>query len=242
MTAFIFAAGIGSRLKPLTDTMPKALVPIAGCPIFDYVVDKLQRQGFDRFIVNVHHFAPMLTEHIAQRPDADRFAISDETDLLRDTGGAIRHAASLIGNEPFLVHNVDIISNFDINRLLSNRRHDALATLLVSDRQSTRYLLFDNDFRLVGWANTTTGDIKSPYPALDPDQCIKRAFAGIHYISHDICPLMTNYPERFSIIDFYLDHAATHKIYGYADPTLQLIDIGKPETLALAEKQFIIDN
>lgn len=234
MTAFIFAAGIGSRLRPLTDTMPKALVPLAGKPLFDHVVSALQHQGVDRFVVNVHHFADMLRAYIASRPDASSFRISDEADTLRDTGGAIRHAAALL-DEDLLIHNVDIISNFDLQRMMQHIRPDALATLLVSDRNTSRYLLFDDDMRLVGWTNLATGEVKSPYKDLDISNCRKLAFAGIHYLSHDVLQLMSDWPERFSIIDFYLQHADKYKIYGYVQPGLQLIDVGKPETLQQAE-------
>lgn len=235
MQSFIFAAGIGSRLRPLTDTKPKALVPLAGRPLFDHVVDTLTRQGIDRFVVNVHHFAPMLIDYITHRPDAHRFLISDESDLLRDTGGAIRHAAPLLGDRPFLIHNVDIISDFDLSRMTAHIRPHALATLLVSRRDTQRYLLFDDDMRLVGWTNTATGEIKTPYPDLDLAACHHLAFAGIHYLSPEVHALMITYPDRFSIIDFYLHHAATHPIYGYIQPDLHLIDVGKPSTLALAQ-------
>lgn len=239
MTAFIFAAGIGSRLRPLTDSMPKALVPLAGKPLFDHVADTLKHQGADRFVVNVHHFADMLREHIASRKDSSLFHISDETDTLRDTGGAVLHAATLLGNDDFLIHNVDIISNFNLQRMMQHLHADALATLLVSNRPSSRYLLFNDYMQLVGWTNVSTGEIKSPYKNLDVGKCRRLAFAGIHYLSHNVIELMSAYPERFSIIDFYLQHAGKYRIYGYEQPDLQLMDVGKPESLLKAENTII---
>lgn len=236
LTAFIFAAGLGTRLKPLTDTMPKALVPVAGRPLIDHVIEALKSQGTDRFVVNVHHFAGLIRCHIAERSDAAQFLISDETDLLRETGGAIRHAATLLGDRHFLVHNVDIISNFDLQLMARNIRPEALATLLVSERVTHRYLLFDDEMRLVGWTNMATGEVKSPYPGLDPDKCRKLAFAGIHILSSAVHELMRPYPERFSIIDFYLDQCAHHPIYGYVQPGLRMIDVGKLDSLDEADK------
>lgn len=236
MNAFVFAAGIGSRLKPLTDTMPKALVPVAGEPLIHHVVETLKRQGVERFVVNVHHFAPLLTDYIHSRPDAGCFSVSDESASLLDTGGAVKYAAKLLCRSPFLIHNVDIISNFRLADMLASVRSDALATLLVSERKSSRYLLFDDDSRLVGWTNVNTGEVKTPFPDLDIDNCRRLAFAGIHYLSPEVLPLMNDYPDRFSIIDFYLDHAAKYKIYGYIQPDLKILDVGKPETLPLAEE------
>lgn len=238
MRAFIFAAGIGSRLRPLTDRMPKALVPLAGRPLIDRVVERLKGQGVDSFVVNVHHFADMLCEYIAGRDDADMFAISDESDMLRDTGGAVKHAAELLKGESFLIHNVDIVSNFDLRRMLESVRPGALATLLVSERVTQRYLLFDADMRLVGWMNEKTGEVKSPHRGLDVESCRKSAFAGIHYLSPEVLDLMSEYGERFSIIDFYLEYAAKYEIYGYIQPDLKLTDVGKPESLAVAERMI----
>lgn len=229
MKGFIFAAGLGTRLKPLTDTRPKALVNYQGRPMIEIVIDQLKKQGINEFIVNIHHFGEQIVDYINARADHTSFSISDERDLLRDTGGAIRHAYlnNLLGMEPFLVHNVDIISNLDIGKMQQAHRRDSLATLLVNDRETSRYLLFDDDMKLVGWTNVTTGDVKSPYPDLDPKNCKKRAFGGIHIIDTRIGKLMTNLDEKFSIIDFYLSVCRTEAIFGYEQDGLQLADIGK---------------
>jgi len=233
MKAFVFAAGMGTRLKPLTDTMPKALVPVVGErisadgePMIDVVMARLRSQGFDRFVVNVHHFAEQIIDHFK---DDEKVEISDERDLLRDTGGAVRHAFNqgIDLGERFLVHNVDIASNVDLQAMVGTAREDALAILLVSERETSRYLLFDDEMRLVGWTNVKTGEVKSPYDDIDVEKCHKRAFAGIHLISDKVEPLMKDWPEVFSIVDFYLSVCKDWKIYGYEQQGLQVKDMGK---------------
>jgi len=232
MKAMIFAAGLGTRLKPLTDHMPKALVPVGGRPLLDIVVDRLMQQGFDDFVVNIHHFADQIEAWSQDKPNV---RLSDERELLLETGGAIRHARMLLSDaKQFLIHNVDILSNADLQELMQkNLSHDA--TLLVSQRETSRYLLFNDEMRLVGWTNVKTGEVKSPYPNLDVEHCQRLAFAGIHVMSSTMLPLMDCWPERFSIIDFYLDCCAEQKIYGYVQPNLRLMDVGKVDTLQQAE-------
>lgn len=235
ITAFIFAAGMGTRLKPLTDTMPKAMVPLDGEPLISHVIATLKRQGIEKFIVNVHHFASQITDYLKSRHDAEIFTISDETDLLRETGGAVRHTSHLLADKPFLVHNVDIISNFRLSEMLKVHKPDSLATLLVSDRKTQRYLLFDDDMKLVGWTNIATGEVKSPYQLENIEAMHKLAFSGIHLINPKIHKLLEPYPEKFPIIDFYLNYCAEYDIYGYIQPDLRLIDVGKLESLSTAE-------
>ncbi|MBQ5925711.1 MAG: nucleotidyltransferase family protein [Paludibacteraceae bacterium] len=233
--AFIFAAGLGTRLRPITDTMPKALVPIANRPLIEHVIECLQSQGINDFIVNVHHLAEQVEEYLSDRSDFGSLAISDERDLLRETGGAIKHAQPLFNGNPFVVHNVDIISNVDVQNLLALHKPTSLATLLVSDRKTQRYLLFNDDMRLVGWTNIATGEVKSPYSNIDVAKCTKLAFSGIHVIDPRICELMANYPDKFSIIDFYLDNAHEQEIYGVVQDNLRMIDVGKLNSLDDAE-------
>ena len=239
MKALIFAAGLGTRLKPLTDTMPKALVPVGGVPLLERVMVKLTAAGYDDIVINVHHFAGMIRDFVAAH---DNFGVkvtfSDETDLLRETGGGIRHAAPLLaGDEPFLVHNVDILSNLDLTWFQAQHRAGDLATILVSDRPTQRYFLFDDDGLLVGWTNLATGEIRSPYAGIDPDHCTRLAFSGIHCISPAIFPLMQEWPEKFSIVDFYLSACRTHAIRAAVMPGLVLHDVGK-----LAEIEHSLDN
>lgn len=231
----IFAAGLGTRLKPLTDTMPKAMVPVGGSPLLQYVINKIRNAGISDIVVNVHHFADQIIDYT--KGDEHIF-ISDETDILRETGGAIRHAAPLLFNDDYiLIHNVDILSNVDLQKFV-NIDATVEAQLLISRRETQRYLLFDDDMRLVGWINTKTGEVKTPYENLNIEECKKFAFAGIHLFGTRLLKEMKSWSEKFSIIDFYLAMCAEHKIIGYIQPDLQLLDVGKLDTLEKAE-QFI---
>ncbi len=243
MQAMIFAAGLGTRLKPLTDTMPKALVSVGGEPLIRRVLQRLADAGVGRVVVNVHHFASQITQYLSENRNFGLdIAISDETGGLLETGGGIKHAARLFDAEsPVLIHNVDILSNVNLRKFYNIAAESEVAAipvdavLLVSWRKTKRYLLFDDDMRLVGWTNIETGEVKSPYPELDPRKCRMYAFAGIHVISPRMFPLMDAFPEKFSIIDFYLKTCATHNIKGYVKDDLKLMDIGKLDTLAQAE-------
>lgn len=230
-SAMIFAAGLGTRLKPLTDTMPKALVPYNGVPMLEGVISTLKDAGFDNFVVNVHHFADMVEEFIS---DHNSFGVkvrtSSERDLLRDTGGGIRHAAELLeGCGPVLVHNVDIITNLDYSDIMSHHFDSDLATLVVSERKTSRYLLFDSSDRLVGWTNISTGEVRTPYENLDVKACRMYAFAGIHIISPAIFELMASWPEKFSIMDFYLKVCKSYPVRAFIVNGLEVNDLGKIE-------------
>lgn len=238
MKALLLAAGLGTRLRPLTDHMPKALVPVGGQPLLHHNIRRLTRAGVSEIAVNVHHFAPMITDYIASHSFEVPIRISDETERLLDTGGAIRRAAGLLFSstapEPLLVHNVDILSNARLDELASAATQ-ADAALLVSQRPSSRNLLFDQEGRLCGWLNVKTGEVRSPYADLNPADCRAYAFAGIHCLAPALLPLMSAYDERFSIIDFYLDQCATHRIIACIDTDLRLLDVGKAESLQQAE-------
>ena len=240
MKAIIFAAGLGTRLKPLTDRLPKALVPVGGKPLLWHVIRKLQKAGVDEFVINVHHFADLISDYLELEDwFGARIELSVEEEMPLETGGGIRKAAELLQDcESFFAHNVDIISNADLTALATAARPEALATLLVSDRQTQRYLLFNDDMRLVGWTNIATGEVRSPYKGLRVENCSKYAFAGIHYISDKILPLLQEMPDRFSIMDFYLQVADEFPIYGFAPEGLQIVDVGKPDTLEKARALF----
>ena len=270
----IFAAGLGTRLKPLTDTMPKALVRVGGEPLIKRVIMNLAAAGVDRIVVNVHHFAGQIIDYLK---DNDNFGldirISDETAGLLETGGGIKKAAPLFDHtDPILIHNVDILSNVDLREFYqiasqsekgkvkseesecgsekgkvenedgrgkneeSNCCDAVDAVLLVSWRKTKRYLLFNDDMKLVGWTNIETGEVRSPYPELNPKECRMYAFAGIHALSPRLLKMMDEFPDRFGIIDFYLKACATHNIKGYVKDDLKLMDIGKLDTLAQAEE------
>ena len=163
--AMIFAAGLGTRLKPLTDTMPKALVRVGGEPLLKHVVLRLKDAGYTRIIVNVHHFAGQIRDYLREQ---DNFGIdiriSDETEQLLETGGGIKKAIPLFADDsPILIHNVDVLDNVDYGWFSRQHLDNEDAVLLVSRRKTKRYLLFDNAMRLMGWINVETGELKSPF-------------------------------------------------------------------------------
>jgi len=241
MKAMVFAAGLGTRLRPITDSLPKALVPVCGEPLLYHTLHKLKAAGYTDVVVNIHHFPEMIREYLDSNEFGIRIGISDESEKLLETGGGIQHARKLLEplNEPFLVHNVDIVSNLDIAWFRSQMKPGALATLLVSERKTQRYLLFrPEDMRLVGWTNIATGEVRSPYPDLDTSACLRFAFAGIHNISPAIFQAFEtlDMPERFPIMDFYLSACARYPIYGAVASNLELVDVGKIDTLPEAER------
>lgn len=232
--AMIFAAGLGTRLKPLTDTMPKALVKVGGEPLLWHVVMKLKAAGFERIVVNVHHFADQIEDYIkANNGFGLDIRISDERNGLLETGGGIKAARALFDPQsPILIHNVDILSNVDVSRLYDSAS-EADATLLVSPRVTKRYLLFDESMRLNGWKNIETGERKGPCTTVNPQMY---AFSGIHVFSPRLFSLMDEWPERFGIIDFYLKACADRPISGYLKDDLHLLDVGKLDSLHEAER------
>ena len=224
--AMIFAAGLGTRLKPLTDTMPKALVRVGGQPLLWHVIQKLKASGYERLVVNVHHFAEQIVDYLKAN---DNFgldiSISDETSGLLETGGGIKKALPLFDpSEPILIHNVDILSNLDLSALPADA-----PLLVVSQRKTKRYLQFGDDMRLIGWKNIETGEVKG---------CEGRplAFSGIHMFHPSLAPLLEDWPDRFPIMDFYLRVCADHVIRGFEAPNLQLLDVGKLDTLEQANE------
>ena len=241
MKAMIFAAGLGSRLKPLTDTMPKALVPIAGRPMLEHVILKLKAAGFTEIVINIHHFGEQILDFLEANENFGLIIhISDERDLLLDTGGGIKKSRSFFENsdEPFLIHNVDILSDVNLKELYDyHLRSGAVATLLASQRKTSRYLLFDTGKRLCGWINKDTGQVKPEGFQYDSSLYQEYAFSGIHVLSPAIFQWMTSpsWDGKFSIMDFYLATCRQVNYGGYLTEKLHLIDIGKPETLAKAE-------
>ena len=243
MQAMIFAAGLGTRLQPLTNHCPKALVPLAGRPLIDHVLDKLVDAGATRIVVNVHHFADMLCRHLSQWQRARvELLVSDERDLLLDTGGGVRKALDLIDTtQPLLLHNVDIVSTSSLLQFVAaaRSRHEATsceAALMVSHRTSSRYLLFDSHQRMQGWTNTSTGAVRPE--GLPVDGLLPRAFSGIHMLFPKVYPLLQAWPERFGITDFYIDTCRQHSYVAVDTPADTLIDVGTPERLQEAERQI----
>lgn len=239
----IFAAGLGTRLKPLTDHMPKALVPVAGKPMLEHVISKLKSAGFDEIVINVHHFADQIIDFLKEKDNFGiRIWISDESEELLDTGGGIKKAAPYF-DEPFLVHNADILSNIDLKAMYNYHLTSSNdATLLVSPRKTVRYLLFDEGNRLQGWVNKDTLQTKPEGFVYHPEVQKEYAFGGIHVISPTLFKYMGDgWTGKFSIMDFYLRTCHEAQLGGYVKEDLQLIDIGKPDTLAKAE-DFIRQN
>ena len=251
MQAMIFAAGLGTRLKPLTDRIPKALVSVGGEPLLKRVIFQLKDAGFTRIVVNVHHFSKQIIDYLRDNKNFSMdIRISDESEKLLETGGGIKKAWPLFDQtEPILIHNVDILSNVDLKKFYQMESKELLddssdpvkekaplaARLLVSERKTKRYLLFDDTMRLVGWTNIETGEVKSPYPGLNPEDYKKYAFSGIHMVAPSLFPLMEDELDKFPIMDFYLKHCDMVRIEGYVKNDLKLMDVGKQETLKEAE-------
>lgn len=257
MQSMIFAAGLGTRLKPLTDRIPKALVRVGGKPLIEYVLKNLVAAGSKRIVVNVHHFANQIIEYLQQNDFGVDIRVSDETEMLLDTGGGIKNAAPFFNtSEPVLIHNVDILSNVDLRALYNYACEAEIeqkveAVLLVSLRKTKRYLIFNKDMRLVGWTNVDTGEVKSPYETLceltftqpyDNNNVTNEqygytlfAFSGIHVIGNKVFEAMNECSAKFPIMDFYLQYAKDLHFVGKVKNNLKLMDVGKLDTLAEAD-------
>ncbi len=241
MRAFIFAAGMGTRLKPFTEYHPKALVPVGGVPMLERVIVKLKNSGIEDFVINVHHFASQILDFLKSNNDFGvNITISDESSKLLDTGGALLHAEKLFSEkEPILIHNADILTDFDIREMLAfHNAHNADATLLVAHRNSSRQLYFEKvSHRLYGWKNLNTGaSIPKDFSTL-PD-FDNMAFGGVHIITRKVLDELCKYAtsDVFPIIPFYLDAVNKLNIIAYTPQSdYTWFDIGKPETLASAE-------
>lgn len=238
MKAMIFAAGLGTRLKPLTDSIPKALVPISGKTLLEHVILKLKSAGFDEIIVNVHHFPDLIIDFLRANNNFDiRIEVSDERGFLLDTGGGVKKASWFFEDgKPFLVHNVDILSNVDLKALYHQHlRTNSLATLVVSKRDTFRYLLFNDDLQLKGWINEKTGETK-PADLRKPELFNKLAFSGIQIMSPGIFELMKDLDGKFPIMDFYLSNMNKNTISGFVPADYKMLDVGKLNVLDEAER------
>ena len=249
MKALVFAAGLGTRLKPLTDTMPKAMVPVGGKPLLQILLEKLRDSGFGCVGVNVHHFASQIVDCINRNAGFGMdVRVSDETDMLLETGGGMKKAVPLLADSesgevggPVLVHNVDILSNVDLKGVYDEsscmiQREECGAILLVSERSTSRYLLFDDDMNLVGWTNVSTGQVKSPYADLNVEACRKMAFSGIQVFNPAMLQMMDSWEGCFSIIDFYLSVCDRIHIKGKVVEGSRILDVGKLDSIVAAEE------
>jgi NDP-sugar pyrophosphorylase family protein len=233
MKAMILAAGLGTRLKPFTTERPKALVEVEGKPLIAYTLEKFIAAGINEVVVNVHHFADMIEEYLAKNNFGVKIHISDERNRLLETGGGIIKAMPFLnGEESFLVHNVDILSNIDLRKLIEfHYQSCALVTLAVGKRESSRHFLFDNSMRLSGWRNNLTG--KEIITAKDRKDITPFAFAGIHIINPNFFQLVHSHGP-FSIVDAYLSLCNNNLINGYDASSNFVVDVGKPNNIEIA--------
>ncbi|NVO21622.1 MAG: nucleotidyltransferase family protein [Bacteroidetes bacterium] len=235
MKAMIFAAGLGTRLKPYTENLPKALVPVAGKPMIEHVILRLKQFGIEEIIVNVHHFADQVIDFLEQNKNFGiGIEISNESGQLLETGGGLWKASWFFNDgAPFLVHNVDIFSEIDLAEMLVyHRHHEALASLAVSSRETSRYFLFDSTFRLYGWENIAK--MEQMLIGMSRDELTRMAFSGIQILDPRIFSLL-NKKGRFSLVDVYLELAGANKILGFPHDPNTWVDMGKPADILKAE-------
>lgn len=243
MHAMIFAAGLGTRLRPLTDNMPKALIPVAGKPMLERVILRLKEAGFNNITINIHHFGEQIIDFLRSNNNFGiNIQISDERARLLDTGGGILKARPFLdGNEPFLVHNADILSDLDLAAFYKHHLDsNAEATLLTNHRKTSRYLLTDAQNRLCGWTNLSTGEVLPKELNYPSKQYQLQAFGCVHVLSPSIFNYMGNkyWNDKFSIIPFYVNICQEARIESYPIDSENWFDIGKPETLAKAETYY----
>lgn len=253
MRAFILAAGLGTRLKPITDRIPKALLPIGGKTLLEWQIEKLKAAGISDITINIHHLGQQIIDFCHTNDDFGcTIRFSDEREMLLETGGGLKKAQPLLTNhqsstinqeseEPILVLNVDVLSNIDIPTLLAAHQPENLATIVVSKRQTQRYFVFNEDDYLQGWTNIATGEKRGPIThqqssIINHQSPTLLAFSGMHVVSPRIFELMADYPEKFSITDFYIDRCGTEKIKAYVPTDYRMMDIGKIDGLEEAER------
>lgn len=237
MKALLLSAGLGTRLKPFTDNHPKALAPVNGRSLLEWNIRNLQRFGIYDIVVNVHHFASQIIALLEQENGfGSHIEISDERDVVLETGGGLKKAASFFEHEnDLLVMNVDILTNADIGSLImQHRKGGALASLAVQQRTSSRYFLFDREMNLNGWENVQTGEQK---PAELPPGLDQFAFSGIQVLRQELIPKIKR-EGKFSLVDVYLDLCISENIKGLDHTGDLLLDVGKPESLMKAEALF----
>ena len=243
MNAMIFAAGLGTRLKPFTDSHPKALLPLAGKPLLQWQIEQLRAAGITDIVVNVHHFAEQIISYLQAHDFGCHIRISDERAALLDTGGGLRKAMHEAPcgnpNAPWLVCNVDILSTIRLPQFIQSHRPDDLATLVVSQRQTQRYLLFDTAQCLKGWTNITTGEYRPQTLSTDTAiQYQQYAFSGMQIVSPRLLNFMDELSkekgDKFSLIDLYLaicEHHPEEVLRAYIPADYRMMDVGKTAQL-----------
>jgi len=233
MKAMIFAAGLGTRLRPLTEHRPKALIEAGGMTLLEFAIRRLKYFGFREIIINIHHHGQQIIDFLeAQQYFGIHIAVSDERDLLLDTGGGLAKAAWFFEGQPFLVYNADILSSLDLGALFeAHLQKKGLATLAVQQRESSRAFLFDAQNQLCGWQNFASGEVRQSRPVA---HAVPRSFSGIHVLSSEIFTFMPQEERVFSIVETYLQAAATQPIYAYPHDGDIWVDVGKPSALEKA--------
>ena len=232
----IFAAGLGTRLKPWTDNHPKALAIVNGKSLLQRNIEYLQQYGITEVVVNIHHFPDQIKAIVEENKGwGSHIVFSEETSVL-ETGGGLKKAKNLlIGDGSFVVINVDILTDLNLGKMIEQHNYSrAIATLAVTDRLTSRYLLFNDQKELAGWQNNKTGETKI---ARNAKEYIPHAFSGVHVVSDMIFPLIRQ-EGKFSIIDTYLDLAHDNKIKGFDHTGGKLVDVGKPDSIVIAESLF----
>ncbi|HEX8462293.1 MAG TPA: sugar phosphate nucleotidyltransferase [Segetibacter sp.] len=238
--AMIFAAGLGSRLKPWTDNHPKALAEVHGKSLLQRNIEYLQRYGIKEVVVNVHHFADQIVEAVQKNNGwGSTVTISSEVDEVLETGGGLLKASTLFTDEsPVVIINVDILTDLNLDALIGyHQEKKPLATLVTSKRETSRYFLFDEGNNLCGWQNVKSGEVKPANLILK--EKVARAFSGIHIIEQRIFSLIKQ-TGKFSMVDVYLDLMADHTIKSFDNSGNRFIDVGKPESIGKAEIMFPI--
>jgi N-acetyl-alpha-D-muramate 1-phosphate uridylyltransferase len=243
MKAMIFSAGLGTRFKPWTDLHPKALALVNGKSLLQRNVEYLQQYGIRDVIVNIHHFADQVIDAIKKSKGwGSNIIISDETDIVLETGGGLLKAKDLFTpGEKFITCNVDILTNLDINKLLAfHELHKPLISFGITNRKTSRYFLFDENSRLCGWRNTKTGEeriaLPSP-PGEGQGVRFQKAYSCVVVFEYDIFKLMP-FTGKFSLTDVYLNLAKEHSILGFDHSGDKLVDVGKTDSVATAESLF----
>ena len=240
----LFAAGLGTRLRPLTDDRPKAMVEVGGKPLLQWAIERLIAAGSQEIIVNVHHYADMIVDFIKSKNNFGvRIEISDEREKILETGGGLKKAKWFFDDEkPFIVINVDILTNFDLAGFYKNHlKTNTLATLAVRNRVTSRYLLFNKKMQLIGWKNIKTKEIRS-HPTIQQlnTQTINRlAFSGMHVLNPKIFDYMLE-EDKFSIIEVYLRAIEKETILGHRHDEDLWLDVGKPDSLKKADAMFFL--
>ncbi len=237
MKAMILAAGLGTRFRPLTDTLPKALIPVRGQPLLGRLIQNLKKSGYNEIVINTHHLAGQIEKYLQDENNFNiKIQLTHEPEIL-DTGGGLKNAESLIAaTSPFLLHNVDILTTLNLADL-HRVHHDsgALVTLFVRNRKTSRYLLFDQHRQLCGWKDEIKNETRWVNDEKPGSEIQQWAFSGVHYISPAIFKLMPPV-SRYSIIDVYLELAARFPIKAYLDDQVFWLDVGKPESLRQADQ------